>query len=312
MSRREKGTYGVLDKTVLAYAKRHRDASVSVLIALAERSNYTRTPTLRVAELMLETDLKERAVEKCLTRLMAAGLCVRAADGWAYQQPNHKANGEANDSANGDANRDANDDANGEAYSGTPSEFENAVQDEELQAVKEVEGLRRKEKEEEGKEKEPPTPQGGAQNGTAFIDSSSQGSGENSEPPERQSANATDNQIVPAARRAADALPADLAALPGFAEAWASWLAYRREAKLEMRPYVLTAQLASLRALPAVIEQSRLRGWANLFAVKSDAPQRQNMKFTPRPQTTEQANQQAADRAAEIFAALQEDTRAVF
>ncbi|THF87182.1 hypothetical protein E7T09_08480 [Deinococcus sp. KSM4-11] len=36
------------------------------------------------------------------------------------------------------------------------------------------------------------------------------------------------------------------------------------------------------------------------------------LRFTPRPQTTEAANQQAAQRASDIYAALQEDTRAVF
>ncbi|UQN04831.1 hypothetical protein [Deinococcus sp. QL22] len=36
------------------------------------------------------------------------------------------------------------------------------------------------------------------------------------------------------------------------------------------------------------------------------------VKFTPRPQTTEQANQQAADRANDIYATLQEGTHAVF
>ncbi|THF88423.1 hypothetical protein E7T09_04240 [Deinococcus sp. KSM4-11] len=36
------------------------------------------------------------------------------------------------------------------------------------------------------------------------------------------------------------------------------------------------------------------------------------LRFTPHPQTTEAANQQAAQRASDIYAALQEDTRAVF
>lgn len=64
---------------------------------------------------------------------------------------------------------------------------------------------------------------------------------------------------------------------------------------------------------PQVLEE-RAPAWR--AALRGSLPPRpvkaHVVKFTPRPQTTEQANQQAADRASDIYAALQEGTHAVF
>lgn len=103
--RREKGTYTNLDNPVVAYSKRNHDASVSVLVTLAERDNYSHLPaTMRVAEIMLETDLGQRAIEKCLVRLEGLGLAARDGNGWAYSGANCRANREANERANEGAN----------------------------------------------------------------------------------------------------------------------------------------------------------------------------------------------------------------
>jgi len=101
-----------------------------------------------------------------------------------------------------------------------------------------------------------------------------------------------------AAARAEDMpLPGALTALPGFAEAWAEWLAYRRSRKLTTAPATLKRQLGMLGEQPdpvAVIEQTITNGWNGLFPLKGSA--------TPaRPQTQAQAN--------ERFTARMEDTR---
>lgn len=144
MKRREKGSYGLLDNPVMTYAKTHHDASTGVLIALAERDNYTHLPAaLKIPEVMLETGLGQRAVEKCLTRLEAAGLAVREANGWAYSGANCRANRHANKQTNGEANGLTNDGANERANDGSLNQSENAVQDDVSDIPKEVEGIGR-------------------------------------------------------------------------------------------------------------------------------------------------------------------------
>lgn len=95
--RREKGTHTNLDNPVGAYSKRNHDASVSVLVTLAERDNYSHLPaTMKVPEIMLENDLGQRAIEKCLVRLEGLGLAARDGNGWAYSGANENANDRAN------------------------------------------------------------------------------------------------------------------------------------------------------------------------------------------------------------------------
>lgn len=134
--RRAKGTYTITENRAAAYIKRHHDASSSVLMALTERDNYTNKGPMSVAEIMVETGLRERGTEKALARLQEAGLAVRTPDGWVYPRANDRANPVADDSANGNANE--------VAYGGTETEAENDVPDEENESLKEVEGSRRK------------------------------------------------------------------------------------------------------------------------------------------------------------------------
>lgn len=122
--RRERGTYTTVDNVVAAYLKRHRDASASVLMALAERHNYSKLPPLTVPALMIECGLKERAVEKALVKLLGLGLAHRGANGWVY----------------GETNADANGNAYGKAYERTPAEGVFSVPDEEKISLKELEG----------------------------------------------------------------------------------------------------------------------------------------------------------------------------
>lgn len=157
MGRREKGTYTNLDNPVVAYAKFHHDASVSVLVTLAERDNYSHlSATMKVPEIMLETDLGQRAVEKCLVHLEGLGLAARDRNGWAYSGANCRANREANGRANNGANNCANGNANDGANSHSLEPKANTDQDSENASLKEVEGLRRN-----TDQKNPLTPQGG-------------------------------------------------------------------------------------------------------------------------------------------------------
>lgn len=129
---------------------------------------------------------------------------------------------------------------------------------------------------------------------------------------------ATGIEKVPAARRRAAPLPdlpEDLAAVPGLPEAWGAWLQYRRERRLATAPSTATGMFNKLRQLAAeghgpveVIHTSITNGWQGLFPLRAAHV----VKFTPRPQTTQAANQHAAQRAQDIYAALQEDTRVVF
>ncbi|GGR31252.1 hypothetical protein GCM10008957_47400 [Deinococcus ruber] len=151
MGKRANGTYGLLDTEVLTYLKTHRDATASVLTALAERHNYTHKPLLSVPEIQIETELGERAVVKCLNKLQELHFCTPEGKLWRYTNPNRKANGEANSgSHDGSQNlAETNDDANDSANSRSENQGGNAVLDSENPALKEVEGSRRKEREEE-------------------------------------------------------------------------------------------------------------------------------------------------------------------
>lgn len=121
--------------------------------------------------------------------------------------------------------------------------------------------------------------------------------------------NATTTKKVPgggAAARAEDMpLPGALAALPGFAEAWAEWLAYRRFRKLTTAPATLSRQLKMLEGQPdpvAVIEQTITNGWNGLFPLKAPAA----------PRTQQDANARAVQTAQAVYNALQEDTDVPF
>ncbi|MBB6016777.1 hypothetical protein ACFP9V_19315 [Deinococcus radiopugnans] len=128
--RREAGTYTTTDSAVVDYQKRHGSADTRVLTALAERHNYTRKSPMTVAEIQVETDLGQRAVEKALKALEAAGFCHSEGRAWRYGKT------PANAHANGGANGNAND--------RTSVKSGNAVQYSKFLSLKEVEGRRRK------------------------------------------------------------------------------------------------------------------------------------------------------------------------
>ena len=98
-------------------------------------------------------------------------------------------------------------------------------------------------------------------------------------------------------RRAAELpippLPADLAALAGVSEAWDCWLVHRQERKLATPPTTAEAQFAKLRQLhaagqdlPTAMKHAMEVQWKSFFPIKSDAQQRENLKFQPpRPAT---------------------------
>ena len=84
-------------------------------------------------------------------------------------------------------------------------------------------------------------------------------------------------------------VPAALAARPTWAEAWAAWLAYRKERRLATAPSTITRQLNFLTGQPdpeACIEQSITNGWNGLFEVRRPG----------RAQTTVDANHRFAQR----------------
>lgn len=124
--RREKGTYGLIDNSVLTYQKRNGRADTRVLTALAEQANY-RQKALTIPELMVQTELGQRAVEKALAQLVSAGLCVADGKAWRYGATNGRANHRANGCANDRASVKCGD----------------AVQHAKSFGLKEVEGLRR-------------------------------------------------------------------------------------------------------------------------------------------------------------------------
>ncbi|MFD2609533.1 hypothetical protein ACFSR9_08795 [Deinococcus taklimakanensis] len=134
--RREAGTYTMTDNAVVAYQKTHGSADTRVLTALAERHNLTRMAALTVAGIQVETALGERAVQKALKVLEAAGLCHPDGKAWRYGPAAHP-NGEAN----GRANEKANDRA------GSYRRF--TVQNSLFLPLKELEGIRRKQQHQE-------------------------------------------------------------------------------------------------------------------------------------------------------------------
>lgn len=109
-TRREKGTYGLMDNAVIQYQKRHGSADTRVLTTLAERHNFKfKDSAMTVAEIQVETGLGERAVQKALQALQALALCVKRGKAWLYRhagleaqsdEPNEQANGNANEKAN--------------------------------------------------------------------------------------------------------------------------------------------------------------------------------------------------------------------
>ena len=121
-TRREKGTYGLIDNPVIAYQKKNGAADTRLLAALAEASNYHRS--LSLPQLMIETDLSESAVRKTMPKLIAAGFCKAEGKAWRYQKT--------------DSNPDRNPDGCPEMHP------KNTVQDGISETPKEVEGSRRK------------------------------------------------------------------------------------------------------------------------------------------------------------------------
>ena len=82
---RARGTYSVIDNTVLEFLKRNRNASASVLLVLAERANYSKkAKAVTVPEIMMETGLKERAAEMACMKLQANGYAYAHANGYVY------------------------------------------------------------------------------------------------------------------------------------------------------------------------------------------------------------------------------------
>lgn len=84
-SRREKGTYTLLDNPVIEYCKRVHNASASVLIVLAQRANMKKlAQAMTEAELAVACGLGISAVVKNLKLLKEAGLAVKSKAGWKY------------------------------------------------------------------------------------------------------------------------------------------------------------------------------------------------------------------------------------
>lgn len=296
MKRREKGTYTNIDNPVVAYTKRHHDASSSVLVTLAERDNYSHlSAEMKVAEIMLETNLGQRGVEKCLKRLESEGLAAQSANGWAYSGANCRANRDANKVANGQANQDANEPTNRRANENANSRSLNSEkktdQDDKQETLKDLEGIKK-----ETKDKNTPlTPQGGTDAGEPKsrerVQSQTQDS--NAGP-----ATAPDTEPVPRRRAAPIALPDDLAALPGVPESWLSWQKYAREIKLKLTESVSEAQFAKLRNLsaegwdlPRIVQHAIENGWRSFYPIRSEKPRR-NLQLDPpepeKPRTREE------------------------
>lgn len=129
--------------------------------------------------------------------------------------------------------------------------------------------------------------------------------------------NAPSLDTVPRRRPAAEMpeVPADLALLPGLLDAWGDWLAYRKERRLPTTPSTAKGMFVKLRGFQqaghdpvGVIHNSIAQGWQGLFPPRAEHV----VKFQPRPQTTEEANSRATQRASDIYQMLQEETHAVF
>lgn len=153
-------------------------------------------------------------------------------------------------------------------------------------------------------EQTPPTPQGEARDPAApsGLSPEVQTEGENTPTPPvvpvvtdpaatAGESEAKGSKKVPRRRPAplpVPALPADLAALPGVIEGWDQWLVHRQERKLDTPPSTAEAQFAKLRKLHAdgydlrvIIQHAMEVSWKSFFPVKSEAQQRDNLKFQP-------------------------------
>ncbi|UQN05495.1 hypothetical protein [Deinococcus sp. QL22] len=134
--RREAGTFTMTDSAVVTYQKRHGSAPSRTLTALAERANFTQKPPMSIAELMVETELGQRAIEKALVTLSAQGFCASVGKLWKYTNPNQDANGNANGNANSRSHE--------RSHGRSEKQGKNIVLDGEKRRLKEVEGSRRK------------------------------------------------------------------------------------------------------------------------------------------------------------------------
>ena len=325
---RQKGTYTTLENWALDLAPTLPGAAGWVLLALSRQSNYRRQE-MTTGDLMNALPYRERAIQQALAYLVTQGYVVAHAGA-------HVLRG-ASASLALDARTNV-----------RPGQGINSVPVQESVSVNSgIERHKRRNKEGIQKEEQnnPPTPQGAeARQDTAPVVEASPPT-DVPEPlcspdgeaavaatpdlpltgevqtthPARREPNTTSTEQVPAARRRAAAplpdLPDDLAAVPGLADAWAAWLQYRRERRLTTAPSTATGMFNKLRALAAeghppveVIRTSIENGWQGLFPLRAAHV----VKFTPRPQTTQAANDQAAQRASDVYAALQEDTRAIF
>lgn len=295
MSRRAKGTYTLIENRAAAYIKQTRDASSSVLMALVERSNYSHKAPMTIAEIMVDTGLMQRAVEKALLRLEALGLASKSAKCWTFPVTNSEASQSANEAASGhtpqvtnegasaSANEGASQDANGnayqKAYDGTQNSGENIDQHDKGDSLKEVEGSKK-----EIKDKNTPlTPQGvngpDGQEKTEPVNplAADLRPAQDSLPAPQEPSPAKGLEEVP--RRAAPpALPADLAAVPGMPEAWGRWQKHAREIRLQLKESTAEAQFRKLRALldegkdlPQHIDHAIESGWRSFFPIRQHA-----------------------------------------
>lgn len=321
---RPRGTYATLENWALDLAPTLPGAAGWALVTLSRQSNY-RKQSMTVGDLMNVLPYKERALQQALAFLVSEGHAV-ARDGA------HVVRGACAPLAL-DARTNVRPKQGRNAQPAQESATANPAI--EVHKGRNKEGIQKEEQ-----NNTPPTPQGGeARKSTApgvqdhvpaaVAGQCSSPDGEAADAavadlhgpaqdqttcPARGETKATSKKKVPAAAALPD-LPEDLATVPGLPEAWAAWLQYRRERRLATAPSTVTGMFNKLRQLAAdghgpveVIHTSITNGWQGLFPLRAAHV----VKFTPRPQTTEQANHQAAQRASDIYAALQEDTRAVF
>ena len=294
MSRRAKGTYTLVENRAAAYIKQTRDASSSVLMALVERSNYSNKGPMTIAELMVETGLMQRAVEKALARLELLGLASKCVKAWTFPKAPEGASDRSpvvtSESAPEGASRSANhgtpertsQSAYEKAYDGTQNEEEKTVSGSKDETLKEVEGSKKESKD----KKTPLTPQGGREGGKVKP---AQGEPESSE---AQSNETTSTRNVPRRRAAAIALPDDLAAVPGMPEAWERWHKYAREIRLQLKESTAEAQfkklrdlLAEGRDLPQHVDHAIEHGWRSFFPIRGETAQRNLRLPAPEPET---------------------------
>ena len=320
---RPKGTYTTLENWALDLAPTLPGAAGWVLLALSRQSNYRRQE-MTTGDLINTLPYKERTIQQALAFLVSEGYVL--AHNGAHVLRGACASLAQDARINVRPKQGRNAQPAQESASANP-----AI---ELHKGRNKEGIQKEEQ-----NNIPPAPQGGeARKSTApgvqdrqpvvALGHTNSPDGEAADAAvadlpltadvqttrkPRRETNATSKKKVPAA--ALPELPEDLAAVPGLPEAWAAWLQYRRERRLATAPSTVTGMFNKLRQLAAeghgpveVIHTSITNGWQGLFPLRAAHV----VKFTPRPQTTDQANHQAAQRANDIYAALQEDTRVVF